>query len=112
MSTTLLLETKMAKKAKEAKVEPSTFRVMIERKGFINSHEDFATKEEALTYAHDTLCNDKKVAWYGVYELSPKVDYLISIEHKRLISHDDKIIVKPKETDENQKRKRVSKRVK
>lgn len=102
----------MPKKAKEIKVEPSVFRVMVERKGFVNSHEDFSTKDDALNYAHDTLCNDANVAWYGVYELNPKVDYLISIEHKRLIPHDDKIIVKPKESSDKQKRKRISKGVK
>ena len=61
----------------------------------------FQTKEEALDYANNL--SSLLIEWYGIYELSPKVDYLISIEHKRLIPHDDKIIVKPKDDGVQQK---------
>jgi len=104
----------MPRKSKNTKnVEPSIFRVMIERLPFNQSHIDFNSKEEALQYVHNL--NDPIVAWYGVYEISPLSDYLIDIENKRLIPHDDRIIIKPKESninDEKGKRKRSPRKVK
>lgn len=81
----------MPRRSKNAKVEPSTYRVMIERQPFNHSHIDFASKDEALQYVHDL--NDSSIAWYGVYEISPICDYLIHVENKRLIPHDDRIII-------------------
>lgn len=79
----------MAKKLKESNVEPSVFRVMMEKLPYKNTTVDFTTKESALEYA-DNLTN-KDTAWYGVYEINPKVNNLICIKHNRLIPHDDTI---------------------
>ena len=93
----------MPKKSKETKIEPSVFRVMEERVPFKFTTTDFQSKDEALNYVHELTSST--TAWYGVYELNPKVDYLISVENKRLIPHDDRIIVKPKEDDTKVKRR-------
>lgn len=77
----------VARKSKESTVEPSVFRVMIEQFPYKHVTIDFATKEEALDYVHSLT--EKDTAFYGVYEISPIVDYLISIEHRRLRPHDD-----------------------
>ena len=77
----------MARKLKEQNIEPSVFRVMIEKLPYKNITVDFTTKEDALEYA-DGLTN-KDTAWYGIYEVSPKSDHLICIKHNRLIPHDE-----------------------
>jgi len=87
----------MPRKSKETKVEPSVFRVMEERVPYKNITIDFDSKDEALEYVHSLTTST--TAWYGVYEINPRVDYLISVEHKRLIPHDDRIIARPKEDD-------------
>ena len=88
---------------KKSTVEPSTFRFMCLKTDNKNYHLDFTTKEEAIQYA-DTL-NDSKIEWYGIYELDPRKDYMIDVVSKRLIPHNDMIIVKPKEESKLQKRK-------
>ncbi len=75
----------MARKSKEIKVEPSIFRVMIEEFPYKQTSVDFNSKEKALEYVH-SLTSDN-TAWYGLYEISPKADFLISVEHNRLRSH-------------------------
>lgn len=79
----------MARKSKETKVEPSVFRLMIEKFPYKQVTMDFADKEEALQYAHELT--SENTAWYGLYEINPKADYLISVEHRRLRPHDDSI---------------------
>lgn len=88
----------MARKLKEPNIEPSIFRVMIEKLPYKNVTVDFTTKEAALEYA-DNLTN-KDTAWYGVYEVNPKVNRLICIKHNRLRPHDDAI---PKISKDNTK---------
>ena len=78
----------MARKLKEQNIEPSVFRVMIEKLPYKNITVDFTTKEAALEYT-DNLTN-KDTAWYGVYEISPKSNHLICIKHNRLIPHDER----------------------
>jgi len=75
----------MARKSKETKVEPSIFRVMIEEFPYKQTSVDFNSKEEALEYVH-SLTSDN-TAWYGLYEISPKADFIISVEHKRIRPH-------------------------
>lgn len=77
----------MARKIKEQNVEPSVFRVMVEKLPYKNVTVDFATEEAALEYT-DNLTN-KDTSWYGVYEISPKANHLICIKHNRLRPHDD-----------------------
>lgn len=97
----------MAKKLKESNVEPSVFRVMMEKLPYKNTTVDFTTKEAALEYA-DNLTN-KDTAWYGVYEINPKVNNLICIKHNRLIPHDDTIpnISKDNTKQVKQRKKKV-----
>lgn len=95
----------MARKLKETKIEPSVFRVMIEKLPYKNVTVDFTTKEAALEYA-DNLTN-KDTAWYGVYEINPKSDRLICIKNNRLIPHDDTI---PKISKDNTIQKSVKRR--
>lgn len=96
----------MARKIKEQNVEPSVFRVMVEKLPYKNITVDFATKEAALEYT-DNLTN-KDTSWYGVYEISPKSNRLICIKHNRLIPHDDTIpkISKDKTTQKLVKQRR------
>lgn len=75
----------MARKSKETKIEPSIFRAMIEQFPYKQITVDFTNKEEALEYVH-SLTSDN-TAWYGLYEISPKADFLISVEHNRLRPH-------------------------
>lgn len=97
----------MARKSKEVKIEPSVFRVMVENIPWKWVTTDFSSKEEALQYAHD-LSSDK-VAQYIVYELSPKVEHLIYVEHKRLVPYDDRIVVTPKEDSKPVKKRQRKK---
>lgn len=92
---------------KNVTTEPSIFRFMCIREKNTNYHLDFPTKEEALAYCEEL--NDSKIEWYGVYELSPLCNTLISITNKRLQPYNDTIYVAPKEdTKERRKRKRKS----
>lgn len=100
----------MPRKSKESKTEPSVFRVMEERVPFKFTTTDFQSKDEALNYVYELTSST--TAWYGVYELNPKVDRLIVVENKRLIPHDDTVIAKPKENDVAQKRRRSPRKVK
>lgn len=84
--------------------DPSVFRFMCLRNGNTNYHKDFFTKEEALQYAEEL--NDPKIEWYGIYELNPNCDHLISIDHKRLQPYRDEIIVKPKQEERQVKHRR------
>ena len=77
----------MARRSKETSVEPSIFRAMVEKFPYKQITVDFSSKEEALEYVH-TLTSESTV-WYGLYEVSPRVDRLIYIEHRRLRPHDD-----------------------
>lgn len=91
----------MARKSKETKVEPSVFRLMIEKFPYKQVTMDFADKEEALQYAHELT--SENTAWYGLYEINPKADYLISVEHCRLRPHDDSI---PEISKDNTKKRK------
>lgn len=91
----------MARKPKETKIEPSIFRAMIEKFPYKQITMDFTTKEEALEYVHTLTSED--TTWYGLYEVNPKVDYLISIEHRRLRPHDDTI---PEISKDNTKKRK------
>ena len=84
----------MSRKSKETKIEPSIFRVMVEHFPYKQTHTDFFDKEEALQYAHSLV--NKTTAWYGVYELNPLCNYLISVESNRLRPYDDTIHITPR----------------
>ena len=77
----------MARKSKETNVEPSIFRAMVECFPYKQVTMDFSSKEEALEYVHSLT--SESVVWYGLYEINPRVDRLIYIEHQRLRPHDD-----------------------
>jgi hypothetical protein len=77
----------MARKSKETNVEPSIFRAMIEKFPYKHISVDFTSKEEALEYVH-TLTSES-TTWYGLYEINPRIDRLIYIEHRRLRPYDD-----------------------
>lgn len=77
----------MVRKSKETSVEPSIFRAMIEKFPYKQISVDFSSKEEALEYVH--ALTSESTVWYGLYEVSPRVDRLIYIEHRRLRPHDD-----------------------
>ncbi len=79
----------MARKSKEIKVEPSIFRAMIEQFPYKQITVDFTNKEDALNYVH-SLTSDN-TAWYGLYEINPKAEFLILVEHNRLRQHDNSI---------------------
>lgn len=79
----------MARKSKEKNIEPSIFRVMIEKFPYKQITVDFSSKEEALEYAH--ALTSESTVWYGLYEVNPRVDRLIHIEHRRLRPHDDPV---------------------
>lgn len=100
----------MPRKAKEQKIDPSTFRVIIEHIPCRWSTVNFQTKDDALNYAHEL--SSVKVAWYGVYEINPKRDYLISVENKRLVPHNDKVVIIPKEESKESKPHRQKQRKK
>lgn len=72
----------MSRKSKQQ--DPSVFRFMCIRstKG-TNYHTDFATKEEAIDYIQSI--NDPKIEWYGLYEISPNSDHLITVLSKRVV---------------------------
>lgn len=91
---------------KKAPVDPSIFRFMCLRDGNTNYHKDFSTKEDALQYADEL--NDNKIEWYGIYEISPLKDYLISVDNKRLKPYKDNIIVKSKEDDKPVRKRRMA----
>lgn len=95
---------------KEVKIEPSIFRVMVEQFPYKQIHIDFSEKEEALQYVHELT--SENTAWYGVYELNPRSDYLISVDHKRLRPYDDRIFTKPKENEQAKPKRRTPHRVK
>jgi hypothetical protein len=69
--------------------EPSTYRVMVEKNPYKQVSINFADREEALQYAHELTSKD--TAWYGIYELNPLCDYLITVESKRLVTHDNSV---------------------
>lgn len=79
----------MAKRSKETNVEPSIFRAMVEGFPYKQITVDFTTKEEALEYVH--ALPSESTVWYGLYEVNPRVDRLIHIEHRRLRPHDDPV---------------------
>ena len=91
---------------KKMAVEPSIFRFMCLRNGNTNYHMDFTTKEEAIAYADEL--NDPKIEWYGIYEVSPLKDYLISVTSKRLQPYRDNIITKHKEDDKPVRKRRMA----
>ena len=95
---------------KEVSNEPSTFRVMVTEFPYNHITVDFTTKEEALQYAHELT--SENTAWYGIYELNPRVEYLISVEHKRLRPHDDTIIKKTKKKETVEQKRRTQRKVK
>ena len=97
-------------KRKEVKIEPSTFRVMVEKYPYKQITVDFTTKEDALQYAHDLT--EANTSWYGVYELNPRRDYLISVERNRLRPFDDKVTTPPKENEQSKPKRRSPHRVK
>lgn len=93
---------------KEVNNEPSTFRVMVTEFPYNHITVDFTTKEEALQYAHELT--SENTAWYGVYELNPRCEYLISVEHKRLRPHDDDVVVAKRKEREPVEQKRKAQR--
>lgn len=95
----------MARKSKEIKVEPSIFRAMIEEFPYKQITVDFTNKEDALNYVH-SLTSDN-TAWYGLYEINPKAEFLILVEHNRLRPHDNSI---PKISKDNTKKEKRVKR--
>lgn len=95
----------MARKSKETKIEPSVFRAMIEQFPYKQITMDFTNKEEALEYVHSLTSDD--TAWYGLYEINPKADFLILVEHNRLRPHDISI---PKISKDNTKKENRVKR--
>ena len=95
---------------KEVNNEPSTFRVMVTEFPYNHITVDFTTKEEALQYANELT--SENTAWYGIYELNPRSEYLISVEHKRLRPHDDTIIKKTKEKETVEQKRRTQRKVK
>ena len=95
---------------KEVNNEPSTFRVMVTEFPYNHITVDFTTKEEALQYAHELT--SENTAWYGVYELNPRCEYLISVEHKRLRPHDDVVVTKRKEREPVEQKRRTQRKVK
>ena len=94
---------------KEVNNEPSTFRVMVTEFPYNHITVDFTTKEEALQYAHELT--SENTAWYGVYELNPRCEYLISVEHKRLRPHDDVVVTKRKEREQVEQKRRTQRKV-
>jgi len=76
-------------KRKESKIEQSTYRLMIEQFPYKHISIDFLDKDEALQHAHQLT--NKDTAWYGLYEINPKADFLILVEHNRLRPHDNSI---------------------
>ena len=94
---------------KEVNNEPSTFRVMVTEFPYNHITVDFTTKEEALQYAHELT--SENTAWYGVYELNPRCEYLISVEHKRLRPHDDVVVTKHKEREPVEQKRRTQRKV-
>lgn len=94
---------------KEVNNEPSTFRVMVTEFPYNHITVDFTTKEEALQYAHELT--SENTAWYGVYELNPRCEYLISVEHKRLRPHDDVVVTKRKEREPVEQKRRTQRKV-
>jgi hypothetical protein len=93
---------------KKQEVAPSIFRFMCIKTDSKNYTADFQSKDEAIQYAESLY--DPKMEWYGIYEISPIKDGLITVAHKRLIPHNDTIIYeRPKEEKEvKRRRKRVS----
>jgi hypothetical protein len=98
----------MATKTKKG--EPSTYRGIMEKVPFKMTSMEFSERGTALQYVHELA--DNKTAWYGVYEINPVVNHLISIEQKRLIPHDDRIMIRPKETSDKPKLHRQNHRKK
>ena len=94
---------------KEVNNEPSTFRVMVTEFPYNHITVDFTTKEEALQYAHELT--SENTAWYGVYELNPRCEYLISVEHKRLRPHDDVVVDKRKEREPVEQKRKAQRKV-
>ena len=94
---------------KEVNNEPSTFRVMVTEFPYNHITVDFTTKEEALQYAHELT--SENTAWYGVYELNPRCEYLISVEHKRLRPHDDVVVTKRKEREPVEQKRKAQRKV-
>lgn len=94
---------------KEVNNEPSTFRVMVTEFPYNHITVDFTTKEEALQYAHELT--SENTAWYGVYELNPRCEYLISVEHKRLRPYDDVVVTKRKEKEPVEQKRRTQRKV-
>lgn len=95
---------------KEVNNEPSTFRVMVTEFPYNHITVDFTTKEEALQYAHELT--SENAAWYGIYELNPRCEYLISVEHKRLRPYDDVVVTKRKEREPVEQKRRTQRKVK
>lgn len=79
----------MAKK--QVEIHPSIYRFVCMRDKSTNYHLDFASLNEAIAYTEEL--NDSKIEWYGVYELRPDKDYLITVLSKRLRPYDDSIPV-------------------
>ena len=94
---------------KEVNNEPSTFRVMVTEFPYNHITVDFTTKEEALQYVHELT--SENTAWYGVYELNPRCEYLISVEHKRLRPHDDVVVAKRKEREPVEQKRKAQRKV-
>ena len=94
---------------KEVNNEPSTFRVMVTEFPYNHITVDFTTKEEALQYAHELT--SENTAWYGIYELNPRYEYLISVEHKRLRPYDDVVVTKRKEREPVEQKRRTQRKV-
>ena len=94
---------------KKCTVEPSIFRFMCIKDENKNYHSDFKSLEEAIKYIEKL--KDSKIEWYGLYEIDPKKDHLVSISHKRLIPHNDIITyVAPEREQPKVRRKRVSRK--
>lgn len=83
--------------------DPSMFRFMCITSDNHNYHKDFLSKEEALQYAEEI--DNSSIEWYGVYELVPYLDYLVTIVSKRLIPHNNVIYINSKNS-KNSTRKR------
>ena len=95
---------------KEVNNEPSTFRVMVTEFPYNHITVDFTTKEEALQYAHELT--SENTSWYGIYELNPRCEYLISVDHNRLRPYDDVVVTKRKEREPVEQKRRTQRKVK